>query len=138
MILALHPGTQAALDEAGIRLADAVWVVPPVGYRTSLALQLHAAAVLTDSGGIQREASWLGTPCLILRETTEWPEALQDAAGSTVVVGLDAAKVSAALRRLAPPGDEDRARARARAAVIVPTGAGAAMVDLLLGGAATA
>jgi UDP-GlcNAc3NAcA epimerase len=138
VILALHPGTQAALDEAGIRLAEAVWVVPPVGYRTSLALQLHAAAVLTDSGGIQREASWLGTPCLILRETTEWPEALQGAAGSTVVVGLDAAKVSAALRRLAPPGDEDRAKARARAAVIEPTGAGAAMVDLLLGGAATA
>jgi len=138
VLLALHPGTQAALAEAGIRLADTVRVVPPVGYRTSLALQLHAAAVITDSGGIQREASWLGTPCLILRDTTEWPEVVQGAASTTVVVGLDASKAAAALRRLAPPGDGSAVTARVAAARIEPTGAGAAIVDVLLGRGATA
>jgi len=139
VVLALHPGTRAALEEAHIRLAADVWVLPPVGYRTSLALQLHAAAVLTDSGGIQREAAWLGTPCLILRGTTEWREAVERSAGSMVVVGLDVAKASAALDRLAPPAAApDRAVARARAAVIAPAGAATAIVDLLAGGDATA
>ncbi len=138
VILALHPGTLAALDEARIRLADAVWVVPPVGYRESLALQLHAAAVLTDSGGVQREASWLGTPCLILRDGTEWPELVEGAAGSTVVVGLDAAKAAAALLLLAPPASASLAVLRARGAAIAPSGAAAAIVDRLVGGGATA
>ena len=68
MILALHPGTRAALERAGIPCRPDVAVVEPQGYRTTLALQLHAAAVLTDSGGVQREAAWLGVPCLVLRE----------------------------------------------------------------------
>src|SRR5688572_17114289 len=67
VVLALHPGTRTALDGVGVALPDTVLVVEPLGYRSTLALQLHAAAVLTDSGGIQREASWLGVPCLVLR-----------------------------------------------------------------------
>ena len=69
----------------GASLPD-VHVVGPLGYRTSLA-QLHAAAVVTDSGGVQREAAWLGVPCLILRDTTEWAEAVADSGGLMVVVG---------------------------------------------------
>src|SRR5206468_1975352 len=57
VVLALHPGTGAALAREAVRLPPDVCVVEPLGYRTSLALQLHAAAVITDSGGIQREAS---------------------------------------------------------------------------------
>ena len=66
---------------AAIRLAPAIRVIEPQGYRTTLALQLHAAAVLTDSGGVQRESAWLGVPCLVLRDTTEWVEAVEDSAG---------------------------------------------------------
>ena len=89
VILALHPGTREALERANIVLPAAVQVVEPLGYRTSLTLQLHAAAVLTNSGGVQREAAWLGTPCLVLRSTTEWTEAVDESAGRMVVVGLD-------------------------------------------------
>ena len=64
-------------------------VVEPLGYRTSLAAQLHAAAVLTDSGGVQREAAWLGVPCLVLRDTTEWVEAVASSDGRMVLVGRD-------------------------------------------------
>ena len=95
VILPLHPGTAVALASAGIEVPEVVRVVPPVGYRTSLALQLHAAAVLTDSGGVQREAAWLGVPCLVLRDVTEWTEAVADSGGLMVTVGLDAERARA-------------------------------------------
>ena len=53
---------------------------------------MHAAAVMTDSGGVQREAAWLRVPCLVLRGTTEWVEAVADSGGRMVVVGLDGDK----------------------------------------------
>ena len=89
VVLALHPGTAASLAEAGVAMPAGVHVVAPQGYRTTLALQLHAAAVLTDSGGIQRESAWLGVPCLVLRDRTEWVEAVERSEGRMVVVGLD-------------------------------------------------
>jgi UDP-N-acetylglucosamine 2-epimerase len=98
VILALHPGTRAALAASALALPKGVIAVEPQGYRTSLALQLHAAAVLTDSGGIQRESAWLGVPCLVLRITTEWVETVGSADSSAVLVGLDR---EAALRELA-------------------------------------
>jgi UDP-N-acetylglucosamine 2-epimerase len=115
VVLALHPGTRDALESAGIELPAAVLVIQPQGYRTTLALQLHAAAVLTDSGGIQREAAWLGVPCLVLRGTTEWVEAVTSSDGRMVVVGLDRRRAATELARLAPAeGTEDGAVRRAR------------------------
>jgi len=125
VVLALHPGTRAALEREGIALSPDVRVVEPQGYRTSLALQLHATAVLTDSGGVQREAAWLGTPCLVLRSTTEWTEAVAGSGGRMVLVGLDAAKAAAALQALAP-ADHTAALARERAASLALAPAGAA------------
>ncbi len=97
VVLALHPGTRVALDAAHVLLPPNVIVIEPQGYRTSLALQLHAAAVLTDSGGVQRESAWLGVPCLVLRDTTEWVETVGGPDSSAVLVGLDR---SAAVREL--------------------------------------
>jgi len=132
VILALHPGTQVALERAGITLADDVRVIDPQGYRTSLALQLHAAAVLTDSGGVQREAAWLGVPCLILRATTEWVEAVTGSEGRMVVVGLDAEKAGDALATLAPEMRAgDLARMRAATLDLEPAGAAEAIVAAL-------
>jgi UDP-N-acetylglucosamine 2-epimerase len=114
VVLALHPGTQAALRNAGARLPESIMTVEPQGYRSTMALQFHAAAVITDSGGIQREASWLGTPCLVLRRTTEWVEAVADSGGRTVVVGLDRQAFASALSALADNGaatGPDRRRA---------------------------
>jgi UDP-N-acetylglucosamine 2-epimerase len=124
-VLALHPGTRIALDREGVDPGPEVIVVEPQGYRTSLALQLHAAAVLTDSGGVQREAGWLGTPCLVLRGTTEWVEALAESGGRMAVVGLDAERASTVLERVAPAG-ESAALAAERAASLRLESAGAA------------
>lgn len=100
-IYPVHPRTRRNLEKLGywLRLLRnrRVKLVSPVTYSESLALVSGAKAVLTDSGGLQREAFWSGTPCLVLREVTEWPELL--AAGGGVLVGLDSLKVSVALRR---------------------------------------
>ena len=132
VVLALHPGTRAALGAAAIRLSPDVRVIEPQGYRTTLGLQLHAAAVLTDSGGVQREAAWLRVPCLILRETTEWVEALAGSGGTMVVVGLDAGRAKAEVDRLAPTATgETDARARAADLRLEPAGAVEAIVAAL-------
>lgn len=132
VVLALHPGTRAAADAEGIDLPPAVRVIEPQGYRTTLGLQLHAAAVLTDSGGVQRESAWLRVPCLVLRGTTEWVEALAGSEGRMVVVGLDAERARAELERIAPPPRaEDDARRRAAGVELEPAGAVDAIVDAL-------
>jgi UDP-GlcNAc3NAcA epimerase len=129
VVLPLHPGTAAALRAAGIELGPSVAVVEPVGYRAALALQLHAAAVLTDSGGVQREAAWLGVPCLVLRDTTEWLDAVEGSGGRMVVVGLSSGAASAALDDLAPPARAmEDARARAVGLALEAAGAVAAIV----------
>ena len=134
VILALHPGTRAAVEAAGATLSAGVVVVEPLGYRATLALELHAAAVLTDSGGVQREAAWLGVPCLVLRDTTEWLEAVDASGGRMVVIGLHRERAAAALARIAPPPtSEADARARAAAMNLRPAGAAAAIVACLEG-----
>ncbi|MGZ6314760.1 MAG: non-hydrolyzing UDP-N-acetylglucosamine 2-epimerase, partial [Candidatus Limnocylindrales bacterium] len=125
VILPVHPGTRAALAEAGMALPPNVVPIEPQGYATSLALQLHAAAVLTDSGGVQRESAWLGVPCLVLRTTTEWVETVGGPGSSAVLVGLD---TDAAARELAvrAPAARSAELAAARAATLHLAGPGAA------------
>lgn len=75
-VLAVHPRTRAALSAAGFS-GDHIGplrLIPAVGYLESLALVRGARAVVTDSGGLQREAYWLGTPCVTVRGETEWAE----------------------------------------------------------------
>jgi UDP-N-acetylglucosamine 2-epimerase len=96
----VHPRTRARLRAAGLeqRLEAAVKVTPPLGYLDFLKLAAHAKRVLTDSGGVQKEAYLLGTPCVTLRDTTEWVETVGH--GWNVLVDLD---VDAALDALARP-----------------------------------
>ena len=99
-VFPLHPRTARRLEEAGLRerLEAAIKVTPPLGYLEFMQLLWHARAVLTDSGGVQKEAYLLETPCITLRDTTEWVETVD--AGWNVLVGLD---IEAALRALDRP-----------------------------------
>jgi UDP-GlcNAc3NAcA epimerase len=104
VVLPLHPRTAARLDAAGLRgrLTDAgVVLVPPLGYLDFTALLHHARALLTDSGGVQKEAYLAGVPCLTMRDTTEWTETVD--AGWNVLVDLDADAAVRALARRPPP-----------------------------------
>jgi len=86
VMLALHPRTRAVLASAGETREQIgrMTIVKPVGYLESLSLIRSSTLVVTDSGGIQREAYWLGVPCLTLREETEWTETV-DLGANTLV-----------------------------------------------------
>lgn len=74
VVLTLHPRTEKAIAENKLKLADSLRVIPPASYFDMIELLANAAAVVTDSGGIQKEAFFLKTPCLTLRNETEWVE----------------------------------------------------------------
>jgi UDP-N-acetylglucosamine 2-epimerase (non-hydrolysing)/UDP-GlcNAc3NAcA epimerase len=101
-IFPVHPRTRARLEEAGLteRLGEHVRLVAPLGYLDFMKLARHARAVLTDSGGVQKEAYLLGVPCITLRDTTEWVETVES--GWNVLVDLDPAAALAALDREPP------------------------------------
>ena len=102
VVLALHPRTRARLEEAGLleRLDAAIVLLDPQGYLAFTALLTRARAVLTDSGGVQKEAYLAGVPCITLRDTTEWVETVEQ--GWNTLVDLDAAAARAALERPVP------------------------------------
>ncbi|MEO8637069.1 MAG: UDP-N-acetyl glucosamine 2-epimerase [Gemmatimonadales bacterium] len=95
-LLAVHPRTRAALASLGLDAVEqgALRLMPAVGYLESLALARGAAAVVTDSGGLQREAYWLGTPCITVRGETEWEETV--ALGANLLVPPEAAEAGLA------------------------------------------
>ena len=75
VVLPLHPRTRAAADRADVTLQrGAVRVIDPVGFLDMLALEQSAACIVTDSGGVVREAFFLEIPCVTVRDQTEWPE----------------------------------------------------------------
>ena len=105
VVLPLHPRTRVRLSEANLlgRLADdgEIRVTEPLGYIEMTALLCHACALLTDSGGLQKEAYLAGVPCITLRPVTEWVETVQ--AGWNTLVDLDPERALAALARHPPP-----------------------------------
>jgi UDP-N-acetylglucosamine 2-epimerase len=98
VILPLHPRTAGVIRAAGLELpaSSRLRIIEPLGYLDMLALVARAHIVLTDSGGLQKEAFFLGRPCVTLREETEWVETV--AGGGNVVAGSDPARVAAAVR----------------------------------------
>jgi UDP-GlcNAc3NAcA epimerase len=99
VLLALHPRTRAALAAAGIEphFGRGLTIVPPVGYLESLALARAAEMVFTDSGGLQREAYWMGTPCVTLRRETEWIETVEEGANIPIDPAGGAAELARAI-----------------------------------------
>ena len=103
-VLPLHPRTEARLRDTGLlarlEAAPHVRLLPPIGYLEFTALLLGARAMLTDSGGVQKEAYLAGVPCVTLRDTTEWVETVET--GWNVLVDLDTDAALAALQREPP------------------------------------
>lgn len=101
LVLPLHPRTRQRLEMVGLygRLhkADHVVLTEPLAYLDFVVLQIHARKVLTDSGGVQKEACFFGVPCITLREETEWVETVD--CGWNVLVGADARRILEAVDR---------------------------------------
>jgi len=100
-VFPVHPRTRHALDENGIALPPNVEAVDPLGYLEMLALVEGAELVVTDSGGLQKEAYWLRVPCVTLRPSTEWVDTVR--AGANALA--DAEDLGEALERASFPTD---------------------------------
>jgi UDP-N-acetylglucosamine 2-epimerase (non-hydrolysing) len=73
VVFPIHPRTRKRMQDLGLNLARGVQLLEPAPYLAFLALQKDATIVITDSGGVQEETTFLGVPCLTLRENTERP-----------------------------------------------------------------
>jgi len=125
VVLPLHPRTRNMIERSGLTdLAARLEIVEPVSYLDMIALEKNAAFIVTDSGGVQKEAFFFSVPCITMRKETEWTETVD--IGWNILTGPDAAKIRAAF-----DGHFDIAKAGAR-----PYGAGNAaslIRDALLG-----
>ncbi|WP_368646587.1 non-hydrolyzing UDP-N-acetylglucosamine 2-epimerase [Castellaniella ginsengisoli] len=95
VVLPLHPRTRKQLVQFHLGLPDTVRAVDPVGYLEMVWLESHCRLVVTDSGGVQKEAYFHGKPCVTLRDETEWVELVE--LGANVLVGADRARIRAAV-----------------------------------------
>lgn len=102
VVFPVHPRTRKAIEGLGRPLNPLVRLIEPVGYVDMMVLIRNARMVLTDSGGVQKEAFFLATPCLTLRETTEWVETVE--AGWNRLVGVDRDSILNALHSWKPTG----------------------------------
>jgi UDP-GlcNAc3NAcA epimerase len=100
IVLPLHPRTLKYLNEYGIQFANHVKIIEPVGYLDMVMLEQSCRKILTDSGGVQKEAFFLGKPCITMRDQTEWVETVQN--GWNVIVGADTSKIIAAINSFNP------------------------------------
>jgi UDP-N-acetylglucosamine 2-epimerase len=105
IVFPIHPRTRAKLAELGKvseqELAQSgVQLIEPVGYLDMVLLEAGARLILTDSGGIQKEAYWLGVPCITLRDETEWVETVD--AGWNTLVGADTDRIVQAVECFSP------------------------------------
>jgi len=104
VVFPMHPRTRKIIGQgqllADINKLSHVHIVDPVSYLEMLLLEKNAKKIITDSGGVQKEAYWLGVPCVTLRDATEWTETL--GGGWNIIVGTDRVKIVKAIRRPHP------------------------------------
>jgi UDP-GlcNAc3NAcA epimerase len=119
VLLPVHPRTRARLEAAGLwdRLARAVQLTSPLGYLDFIRLAESAKVILTDSGGVQKEAYLLEVPCVTMRPNTEWVETVE--AGWNTLVDLHAEAAREAVERSRPAGPRPELYGGGRAAEAV-------------------
>ena len=98
IVFPVHPRTRARMDEMGWRPEPGMSLIDPIGYVECLALQTRATLIITDSGGIQEESTFLRVPCITMRKNTERPVTVS--VGTNVLVGDDTKRMLEAARRV--------------------------------------
>ena len=101
IVFPVHPRTRKAMDALGCNPPPTVRLIEPLGYLDMVGLERSARLILTDSGGVQKEAYWLGVPCVTLREETEWVETVE--MGWNVLTGVDAERIVRTVGTFIPP-----------------------------------
>lgn len=103
IILPLHPRTQKYLNDYQIEMGSNIRVIEPVGYLDMVRLEAGAKKIVTDSGGVQKEAFFLSKPCITMRDETEWVETVEN--GWNCIVGANATKIADAIRFFEPSAE---------------------------------
>jgi UDP-GlcNAc3NAcA epimerase len=101
IVLPLHPRTRGKIAEFGLEIPGNVTLIEPVGFHAMLQLERHARCVITDSGGVQKEAFFMRKPCITLRDETEWTELVKS--GWNVLVGANPEQIKDAVASAAAP-----------------------------------
>lgn len=97
LVLSLHPRTRQKITEGKVVPGDNIRIISPVPYLEMMALEMNARAILTDSGGIQKEAYWFKVPCITLRNESEWTETVDS--GWNVLVGANRKRIVQAVEQ---------------------------------------
>lgn len=98
VVFPVHPRTKKKIAElSGLTLPDSVRLLEPAPYMEFLALQKNASVVVTDSGGVQEETTFLGVPCLTVRDNTERPITIEQ--GTNILVGRDVSRVESEMHK---------------------------------------
>jgi UDP-N-acetylglucosamine 2-epimerase len=105
-VIPLHPRTRQVLDKenVGRKLNSALRVISPVSYLDMIALELNARMIFTDSGGVQKEGYFARTPCITLRDETEWVETVET--GMNVLTGVEKQSVEKGFRKMSAKKQE--------------------------------
>ena len=103
VVFPVHPRTRKLIAGSSAGLRPHVHLIDPLGYTDMVDAASSARLILTDSGGLQKEAYWLGVPCVTLRDETEWVETV--AAGWNRLVGSDKERILEAARRFVAPDE---------------------------------
>ncbi len=99
LVFPVHPRTRKRMADLGLAVEHPnIRMVEPIGYLDFLALQRHAKVVVTDSGGVQEETTYLGVPCITVRENTERPVTITE--GTNVLIGQDMARLQKEVERV--------------------------------------
>src|SRR5262249_24774805 len=98
VVFPIHPRTRERIHQYGLAIPASLKLIEPLGYLDFLGLQQGAAAVITDSGGIQEETTYLGIPCITVRANTERPITISH--GTNVLVGPDPERIRAEATRM--------------------------------------
>lgn len=100
VLFPVHPRTRHLLAAGGISLNGRIRQVPPLGFLEMISIEKNAVKILTDSGGVQKEAFYLRVPCVTLRERTEWPETVE--CGANRIAGTEPQAILRAVRENHP------------------------------------
>jgi len=100
-VFPVHPRTRKILEQQNLQFASHVKIIDPVSYLEMIAYELACSAVLTDSGGLQKEAFFFCKPCITMRDSTEWVELVDS--GWNTLTGADTDKIIAAIKNMQKP-----------------------------------
>lgn len=100
VVLPLHPRTKKYIESYGLKFGENIKIIEPVGYLDMISLEMHSKKIVTDSGGVQKEAFFMHKPCVTMRDETEWIETVEN--GWNVVVGTDKVKILKAITEFMP------------------------------------